>query len=84
MERARETVTAELANLKTPAGVHRADFERERCRADKLMAELLGMTADAMSAKETAARLEGELSALRSRTWWKRFAVYWSPPGQCL
>src|ERR1700730_10376256 len=36
-------------------------------RADRLMAELLRMTADSMSAKEATARLEGEPAALRSR-----------------
>ncbi len=65
---------AELAKVEAVAGGDRADFERERDRADKLMAELLRMTADAMGAKEAAARLEGELSALRSRPWWKRLA----------
>ena len=56
------------------AGGHRADFERERDRAERLMAELLKATADAMTAKESAARLEGELAALRSRPWWRRIA----------
>ncbi len=70
-----EALQAELAKVEATAGGHRVDFERERDRADKLMTELLRMTADAMGAKETAARLEGELSALRSRPWWKRLAV---------
>ena len=69
-----EALQAELAKVEALSGGHRADFERERDRADKLMAELLRMTADAMGAKETAARLEGQLSALRSRPWWKRLA----------
>jgi hypothetical protein len=69
-----EALQAELAKLEVTSGGHRADYERERDRADKLMAELLRMTADAMGSKETAARLEGELSALRSRPWWRRFA----------
>lgn len=63
---------AELAKMEATAGGHRADFERERDRADKLMAELLRRTADAMSAKETAARLDGELTALKARPWWRR------------
>jgi hypothetical protein len=70
-----EALQAELAKVEAVAGGHRVDFERERDRADKLMAELLRMTADAMGAKEAAARLEGELSALRSRPWWRRIAV---------
>jgi hypothetical protein len=70
-----ETLQAELAKIEAVAGGHRADFERERDRADKLMAELLRMTADAMTAKETAARIEGELAALKARPWWRRIAV---------
>ncbi len=70
-----EALQAELAKLEATAGGHRADFERERDRADKLMAELLRMTADAMAAKETAARLDGELAALKARPWWRRLAV---------
>ena len=45
-----------------------------RDRADKLISELLKATADAMMAKETAARLEGELAALQARPWWRRIA----------
>jgi hypothetical protein len=32
----------------------------------------LRATADTMVAKEAAARLDGELAALRSRPWWRR------------
>jgi hypothetical protein len=67
-----EALQAELAKLEASAAGHRADFERERERADRLMAELLGATADTMAAKEAAARLEGELAALRWRPWWRR------------
>jgi hypothetical protein len=84
-----ETLQAELAKVEAMATGHRADFERERDRADKLMvdvdklmAELLKMTAetlraelDAMTAKEATARLEGELAALKARPWWLRLAV---------
>jgi hypothetical protein len=69
-----EGLLAELAKLEAIAGGHRADYERERDRADALMVELLRMTADAMMAKETAARLEGELAALKARPWWRRLA----------
>jgi hypothetical protein len=67
-----EALAAEMALLAD----HRVDFERERerDRAEHLMAELLKATADTMAAKETAARLEGELTALRSRPWWRRIA----------
>lgn len=69
-----EMLQAELDKLSTTAAGHRADFERERDRAERLMAELLKATADSMAARETAARLEGELTALRSRPWWRRIA----------
>ena len=50
---------AEIARLETTATGHRADFERERERADRLMVELLQATAETMAAKEAMARLEG-------------------------
>jgi len=52
---------AEIARLEAVAAGHRADFERERERADRLMAELLQAQAEAMAAREAAARLEGFL-----------------------
>jgi hypothetical protein len=67
-----EALQAELAKIEASAAGHRADFERERERAERLMAELLRATADTMVAKEAAARLDGELAALRSRPWWRR------------
>ena len=56
---------AEIARLEATAAGHRADFERERERADRLMVELLQATAEATAAREAAARLEGEVAALR-------------------
>jgi hypothetical protein len=53
---------------------HRADFERERERCDRLMAEVLKTTADLMVAREAAARLAGELAATQARPWWRRLA----------
>ena len=50
---------AEIARLEATATGHRADFERERERADRLMVELLQATAETMAAKEAMARLEG-------------------------
>lgn len=67
-----ETLQAELARMEATASGHRADFERERERSDDLMTELLKATADAMASREALARLEGELSALQSRPWWRR------------
>jgi hypothetical protein len=52
---------AEIARLEATASGHRADFERERERADRLMVELLQATAETMAAKEATARLEGFL-----------------------
>jgi hypothetical protein len=59
---------AELAKLEALAASHRADFERERERAERLTVELLRGTADTMAAKEAAARLEGGLTLLRQET----------------
>jgi hypothetical protein len=65
----------ELAKMEMVAGGHRADFERERDRADRLMSEMLKATGELMAAKETTARLEGELAAVvRARPWWHRLA----------
>jgi hypothetical protein len=62
----------ELATMELTAAGHRADFERERERAERLMTELLKATAELICAKEAAARLEGALHALRSWPWWRR------------
>jgi hypothetical protein len=76
-----EILQAELSRLEVEnsciqasAVGHRADFERERDRADTIMSEALRLTKVAMSAREAAARLEGELTAQQSRSWWKRLA----------
>jgi hypothetical protein len=57
----------EIAQLEASVAGHRADFEHERERADRLMAELLQATAEATAAREVAARLEGEVAVLRAR-----------------
>jgi hypothetical protein len=67
-----EKLQAGMASVEAAAAGHRADFERERERFDRLMVELLRATLEMQTAKETAARLEGELWALRSRSWWRR------------
>ena len=73
---------AELAKLEVEkqclearAAGHRADFERERDRCDTLTVETLNLTKVAMSAREKAARLEGEMSARRGRRWWSRLVT---------
>ncbi|OCK55526.1 hypothetical protein LMTR3_12060 [Bradyrhizobium sp. LMTR 3] len=60
------TLQAEVAQLETRAADHRADFEYERQRADRLIAELLQATAETTAAREATARLEGEVAALRT------------------
>jgi hypothetical protein len=67
-----EALEAELAKLEATAAVHRADFERERERCERLMAEVLKTTAELMAAREAAARIAGELAALRALPWWRR------------
>jgi chromosome segregation ATPase len=57
----------EIAQLEASVAGHRADFEHERERADRLMAELMQATAEAAAAREAAARLEGEVAVLRTR-----------------
>jgi hypothetical protein len=76
-----QMLQAELARLEVEnsciqasAAGHRADFERERERSDTIMAEALRLTKVAMSARETAARMAGELAARQSQSWWKRLA----------
>jgi hypothetical protein len=54
---------AEITRLEAIAAGHRADFERERERADRLMVELLQATAESAAAREMTARLEGFLRA---------------------
>ena len=61
-----ESLKAAIARLEAGAADHSADFERERERADRLEIELLQATAEVMAAKEVAARLEGEVAALRT------------------
>jgi len=63
-------IEVEKRCLEATAAGHRADFERERDRADNALAEASKMAALAMTARETAARLEGELIARRHRSWW--------------
>src|SRR5262249_4699192 len=62
-----ETLQAEIERLEAAAAGHRADFERERDRADRLLAEMLKATGDMVAAKETTEWVRGELAALRSR-----------------
>jgi hypothetical protein len=69
-----ETLEADFAEVEAAAAMHRADFERERERCERLMAEVLKGTAELMTAREAAARIAGELAALQARPWWRRLA----------
>ena len=60
-----EAMKAEIARLETMAADHRANFEHECERADRLAVELLQSTAEMMAGKEMTARLEDEVAALR-------------------
>jgi len=62
-----EALQAENVRLETSAAGHRADFERERERADRLMAEVRQANAEVTAAREMAARLDGEVAVLRTR-----------------
>jgi hypothetical protein len=61
-----EALKAEIVRLEATAADHRADFERERERTDRLTVELLQATAETMASREVTARLEGEVAALRT------------------
>jgi len=69
-----EELEMQLAKAEAAASGHRADFERERERLDRLMSELLRTALDAQTAKEAVIRLEGEQKVLQSRPWWRRLA----------
>jgi chromosome segregation ATPase len=83
-----EQLRAELARLEVEkrcleacAAGHRADFEHERKRLNTLMTETRTLAHFAMSAREKAARLEGELSAVWAhRRWWRRLLSPTSRP----
>src|SRR3954470_22712518 len=68
-----ESLQAELLEAKTVASGHRADFERECERTNKLLAELLKTTSESTGARERAALLEGKLSML-TQPWRRRLA----------
>jgi hypothetical protein len=69
-----ETLESDFAKVEAGAAMHRADFERERERCERLMVEVLKSTAELMAAREAAAKLAGELAAVQARPWWRRLA----------
>jgi hypothetical protein len=70
-----ETLEADFSKVEAAAAMHRADFERERERCERLVAEVLKATAELMAAREATARIAGELAALQARPWWRRLAA---------
>jgi hypothetical protein len=69
-----ETLQAELIEMEGRAIGHRADFERECERTNKLLAELLKASAQTMAARERVALLHGKLSVL-TQPWRRRLAM---------
>ena len=78
LKRQIERLHIEIAKLEVLAANRQAEFRAafDREGAEQLMADLLRMTADLMSARDSAARLEDELTDLRRRRflrpWWWR------------
>jgi hypothetical protein len=66
-----ETLQAELAEMEAVARGHRADFERECERTNKLLAELLKSSVETLAAREKVAQLEGKLSMF-TQPWRRR------------
>jgi hypothetical protein len=59
-----ESLEAELVKLEAIAAGHRADYERERDRADRLVTELLKATANTTREMASAARRRGGSSSV--------------------
>ena len=66
-----EAMRTELIEMEAVAAGHRADFERECDRTNKLLAELFKASIETTAAREKAALLEGKLSIL-AQPWWRR------------
>jgi len=73
-----ETLRSELNEMEAIAKGHRADFERECERTNKLLAELLKASTETMAAREKTALLEGKLSVL-TQTWRRRLVDALTP-----
>src|SRR5258705_9398081 len=67
------TLQAELLEMKAIAGGHRADFERETDRSNRLMAELFKASNETTAAREKAAYFAGKLSTAKKH-WWRKLA----------
>ena len=60
------TLQADLLEMKAFAGGHRADFQRETERSNRLMAELFKASDETTAAREKAAFFAGKLSTASS------------------
>ena len=73
-----DKLRAHIGALQMLIASRQAQFRQthDRDRGEAVMADLLQLTADLMSAREAVTRLEGDLRALRamrlSRPWWWR------------
>ncbi len=61
-----ETLLGEITQLASTIATQRAEFERERRRADRLAADVARLTDESLRAREMAAWLGDEIAALRS------------------
>ena len=68
-----EKLQSDLIEMEAIARGHRADFERECERTNKLLAELLKASTETTAAREKAAHLEGKLSVLTQS--WRRWLL---------
>jgi len=68
-----ETLQAELSEMEAVAHRHRADFERECERNNRLLAEVLKCNVDMLAAREKAIELEAKL-AVFTQPWRRRLA----------
>jgi hypothetical protein len=70
------TLQADLLEMRAIAGGHRADFERETDRSNRLMAELFKAGNETTAAREKAAYFAGKLSTAKQpkQRWWRKLA----------
>jgi uncharacterized coiled-coil DUF342 family protein len=60
-----ETLLGKITELESTMATQRMEFERERERADRLAADVARLTDEAQRTRQTAARIEDEIAALR-------------------
>ena len=60
-----ETLLGDVTQLASTMAMQRTEFERERERADRLAADVAKLNDEALWARETAARLDAAIAALR-------------------